>query len=155
MSQTKTDVCHIRWMIRTDMPTVYAIEKASFEFPWTEEEFIRCLRQRDVIGMVAEIDEQVVGFMCYALAKQRLELLSIAVHPEHRWKGIGATMVRKIVSKLAYQRRDRIVVRVRETNLSALNFFKSCGFLATNIERQAYEETSEDMIVMRFRIYNF
>ena len=33
----------------------------SFEFPWSEEDFIRCLRQRNCIGMVAEHDEQVVG----------------------------------------------------------------------------------------------
>ena len=35
---------HIRWMIRRDMPEVLAIEHASFEFPWCEEEFLRVLR---------------------------------------------------------------------------------------------------------------
>ena len=41
---------HIRWMIRRDMPEVLAIEAASFEFPWLEDDFIRCLRQRNCIG---------------------------------------------------------------------------------------------------------
>ena len=45
---------HIRWMIRRDMADVLAIENASFEFPWLEDDFIRCLRQRNCIGMVAE-----------------------------------------------------------------------------------------------------
>ena len=58
---------HIRWMIRRDMPEVLEIEQSSFEFPWTEEDFIRCLRQRNCIGMVAEYDEKVVGFMIYEL----------------------------------------------------------------------------------------
>ena len=53
---------HIRWMIRRDMPEVLAIEHASFEFPWCEEEFLRVLRQRNCIGMVAEYGERVVGF---------------------------------------------------------------------------------------------
>src|SRR5690606_11527131 len=53
---------HIRWMIRRDMPEVLQIEKASFEFPWYEDDFIRCLRQRNCIGMVAEQGERVVGF---------------------------------------------------------------------------------------------
>ena len=53
---------HIRWMIRRDMPEVLAIEHASFEFPWCEEEFLRVLRQRNCIGMVAEYGERVVGY---------------------------------------------------------------------------------------------
>ena len=48
---------HIRWMIRRDMSDVLEIENNSFEFPWFEEDFIRCLRQRNCIGMVAEYDE--------------------------------------------------------------------------------------------------
>ena len=47
---------HIRWMIRRDMPEVLQIERTSFEYPWSEEDFIRCLRQRNCIGMVAEYD---------------------------------------------------------------------------------------------------
>ena len=44
----------IRWMIRRDMPEVLDIERLSFEFAWTEEDFLCCLRQRNCIGMVAE-----------------------------------------------------------------------------------------------------
>ena len=38
---------HIRWMIRRDMPEVLHTEQQSFEFAWTEEDFLRCLRQRN------------------------------------------------------------------------------------------------------------
>ena len=54
---------HIRWMIRRDMPSVLAIEQECFEFPWYEDDFVRCLRQRNCIGMVAELDDKVVGYM--------------------------------------------------------------------------------------------
>jgi ribosomal-protein-alanine N-acetyltransferase len=40
----------IRWMIRRDMPEVLEIERQSFEFSWTEEDFLCCLRQRNCIG---------------------------------------------------------------------------------------------------------
>src|SRR5271168_1726673 len=75
---------HIRWMIRRDMPEVLAIEHASFEFPWCEEEFLRVLRQRNCIGMVAEYGERVVGFMIYELHKNKLHVLDFATHPEFR-----------------------------------------------------------------------
>ena len=35
---------HIRWMIRRDMPEVLDVENDGFEFPWSEDDFIRCLR---------------------------------------------------------------------------------------------------------------
>jgi ribosomal-protein-alanine N-acetyltransferase len=56
---------HIRWMIRRDMPEVLHTEQGAFEYAWTEEDFLRCLRQRNCIGMVAEQGEKVVGFMIY------------------------------------------------------------------------------------------
>ena len=73
---------HIRWMIRRDMPEVLQTEQESFEYSWTEEDFLRCLRQRNCIGMVAEQGEKVVGFMIYELHKNKLHILNFAVHPE-------------------------------------------------------------------------
>jgi ribosomal-protein-alanine N-acetyltransferase len=142
---------HIRWMIRRDMPAVLGIENESFEFPWTEEEFIRCLRQRDCIGMVAEYSEQVVGFMIYELHRTRIHVLSFAVHPDFRRQSVGSAMITKLVSKLAYQRRNRIVLEVRETNLSAQLFFRSLGFRATGVLRNFYEDSTEDAFMMQFQ----
>src|SRR4029077_14056264 len=75
---------HIRWMIRRDMPEVLQTEQSSFEFAWTEEDFLRCLRQRNCIGMVAEQGEKVVGFMIYELHKMKLHILNFAVYPSCR-----------------------------------------------------------------------
>ena len=71
---------HIRWMIRRDMPEVLAIEHASFEYPWCEEEFLRVLRQRNCIGMVAEHGERIVGFMIYELHRNKIHVLDFATH---------------------------------------------------------------------------
>ncbi len=142
---------HIRWMIRRDMPDVLAIERKSFEFPWSEEDFIRCLRQRNCIGMVAEVDDQVVGFMIYELHKSRLHILNFAVHPDFRQRHVGAQMVEKLVGKLSSQRRNRILLEVRETNLAAQVFFRSNGFRAISVLREFYEDTPEDAYLMEYR----
>lgn len=141
---------HIRWMIRRDMADVLEIENSSFEFPWFEEDFIRCLRQRNCIGMVAEYDEHVVGFMIYELHKTRLHILNFAVHPEFRRSHIGQQMVSKLVSKLSYQRRTQITLEVRETNLEAQLFFKGQDFRATSVLRDFYEDTPEDAYLMEY-----
>ncbi len=46
MPQSEPTTCvHIRWMIRRDMAAVLEIENQSFEYAWSEDDFIRCLRQ--------------------------------------------------------------------------------------------------------------
>src|SRR5262252_9584455 len=91
--QKQAIAVQIRWMIRRDMPEVLRIENDSFEFNWTEEDFLACLRQRNCIGMVAEHEGQVVGFMIYELHKTRLHILNFAVGPNFRRLGIGAQMI--------------------------------------------------------------
>jgi ribosomal-protein-alanine N-acetyltransferase len=142
---------HIRWMIRRDMQEVLEIEKASFEFPWSEEDFIRCLRQRNCIGMVAEHDERVVGFMIYELHKNQLHVLNFAVDPSSRRSGVGQQMVKKLIGKLSQQRRNRILLEIRETNLMAQIFFRKLGFQAISVLRDYYDDTTEDAYVMQYR----
>ena len=149
---------HIRWMIRRDMPEVLAIEQECFEFPWYEEDFIRCLRQRNCIGMVAEASERVVGFMVYELHKHRLHVLNFAVHEGFRRRGVGSQMAKKLIAKLSPgtpagvpARRSRIMLEIRETNLSAQLFFRSLGFRAVSVLRKFYEDTPEDAYLMQYR----
>lgn len=151
ISDSEQACIHIRWMIRRDMPSVLAIEEASFEFPWSEEEFIRCLRQRNCIGMVAERDDEVVGFMIYELHKNRLHLLNFAVCPSARRQNVGSRMLEKLSSKLSSDRRNRILLEVRETNLDAQLFFKSLNFRAISVLRDYYEDTTEDAYLMQYR----
>ena len=144
----------IRWMIRRDMPEVLKIEHASFEFNWTEEDFLACLRQRNCIGMVAEHDNRVVGFMIYELHKTKLHILNFAVAPSHRRLGIGRQMVSKLIGKLSSHRRTRITLAVRETNLIAQLFFRSMTFRAVKVLRGYYEDSGEDAFLMQYRILN-
>jgi ribosomal-protein-alanine N-acetyltransferase len=142
---------HIRWMIRRDMPEVLAIEDACFEFPWDEEAFIRCLRQRNCIGMVAEHREQVAGYMVYELHARRLQLLNLAIGPEYRRRGVGGQMMHKLIGKLSHDRRSRVMLEVRETNLPAQLFFRALGFRAISVLRDFYPDTPEDAYVFQHR----
>lgn len=141
---------HVRWMIRRDMPDVLAIEREAFEFPWSEEDFTRSLRQRTCIGMVAEYADSVVAFMIYELHRSKLHVLNFAVLRSHRRLGIGTRMMDKLVGKLTPERRGRIVLEVRETNLPAQLFFRSLGFRATSVLKDFYQDSTEDAYLMQF-----
>ncbi|MSU77612.1 MAG: ribosomal-protein-alanine N-acetyltransferase [Gemmataceae bacterium] len=142
---------HIRWMIRRDMPEVIQAEQLSFDYAWAEEDFLRCLRQRNCIGMVAEHGEKVVGFMIYELHKNKLHILNFAVHPAWRRNGVGAQMVAKLISKLSSHRRTRITLEIRETNLPAQLFFSHEEFRAVRVLRSFYEDSGEDAFLLEYR----
>lgn len=142
----------IRWLIRRDMDEVLGIERGSFQHPWSEDEFLSCLRQRNCIGTVAELDHRVVGFMIYELHKSMLRILNFAVCPDLRRNGIGRQMVQRLVDKLSQQRRREIVLEVRETNVPAQLFFAASGFRAITVLRRHYDDTAEDAYYMRFSL---
>ena len=142
---------HIRWMIRRDMPEVLQTERENFEFPWVDEDFIRCLRKRNCIGMVAEHEGRVVGFMIYELHRTRIHVLNFAVSKLCHRLGVGSQMIAKLIAKLSVQRRSRIVLEVRETNLDAQLFFRENGFRAISVLHSFYDDTPEDAYLMQYR----
>jgi ribosomal-protein-alanine N-acetyltransferase len=145
---------HIRWMIRRDMPEVLAIEHNNQNYPWSEEKFLKCLRQRNVIGMVAEHGEKILGFMIYRLHKDRLTVCNFAIEPTHSRQGIGTQMINKLKGKLFLQRRNMVRFYVRETNLAAQLFLRSQGYVALETFREYFDDTREDAYKMEFKIIN-
>jgi [ribosomal protein S18]-alanine N-acetyltransferase len=148
-SQAKT-ACRIRWMISRDLPIVLQIETQSFPDPWVENDFIEHLRQRTGIGMVAEINGQVVGYMLYELHRCRLQLVSMAVDPAYRRRGIGRSMMDTLFRKLYWQRRNRMEAGVQETNLDAQLFFRACGLRVYKTD--VCNETDETFYLFNYRV---
>lgn len=148
----------LRWMVERDMSSVLEIERLSFSDPWTKEEFYRQLRQQACLGSVAEVEDRVVAFAVWQLAPKVLRLANIAVHPEFRRRRIAAVIVDHLIGKLespaggAANRRERMVLEVRETNLAAQKFFRAAGFRARAVAYGYYEDTGEDAYVMEYRL---
>ncbi len=142
---------HVRWMSRRDKPEVLGIEAESFEFPWLEEDFDRCLKQRNCIGLVAEHDDRVVGFMIYELSKMRIHVHNFAVASGERSRGVATQMIAKLIKKMSSQRRSRLTLEVRESNVVAQLCFRKNGFRAISALRDFYEDTAEDAYLMEYR----
>lgn len=140
----------IRWMIRRDTTDILRIEAECYRNPWTEADFLHCLRQRNCIGMVAESRQGVLGFMVYELHPRHLLLLNLAVDPAHHRDGVGEAMIGRLKSKLSLQRRYQIRAVIRETNLIGQQFLRATGFRAENVIREAYEDTAEDAYEMAY-----
>ena len=150
--QGKEVQVQVRWMVRRDFAQVLAIEQACFEFPWTEEEFLQCLQQRNCLGMVAEYEGRIVGFVIYETPKSRIFVTNIATDPEFQRHGIARQMIQKLVAKMIYQRRQKIAIEIRETNIPALLCFRALGFRTALIRKNFYDNQSEDAYVLQYRL---
>lgn len=86
----------IRWLIKRDMPEVLEIAHSGYSPLWSEDDFMEQLRKSNCIGVVAELNHDVLGFMVYCLEKSRLVVINFAVHPAHRHKccSVAASFVR-------------------------------------------------------------
>ncbi len=132
----KLDV-RIRWLIDRDHPEVIAIESQSSETPWTKEDLKAIDRTRNWIGMVAEDEDRIVGWMLYELHETRVVVLKFAVDPFARRLGVGTAMINKLKGKCTPQKRPSLVIDCSEDELRAHLFFKKNGLKATEIVRGA------------------
>jgi ribosomal-protein-alanine N-acetyltransferase len=139
-------------MIRRDTPEILAIDTASFDRPWAEEQLLEFNRQRNQIGMIVEIEEEIVGYMLYELRRDSIHLARMGVHPDYRRCGIGRQIIDKLIAKLSSGRRHRLTLDCRESNLAAQLFYRSCGLKAVGIRQGHYADTGEDAYAFEYRL---
>jgi ribosomal-protein-alanine N-acetyltransferase len=142
---------HVRWMIRRDLPEVLDIEDASCFRPWKEENFLRELRNRNTIGMVAEENGWISGFMVYELKKGHIDVLRLAASDDRRRQGVGSALVEKLKGKLSPGRRRAIRVDLPELDAS----LDACRFLAKRGFRSALVRDDEEDIYRFEYIHKF
>jgi ribosomal-protein-alanine N-acetyltransferase len=101
---------------------------------------------------VAKIQGIVIGFIICERHKTWIHVLNFAVSFGFREQRIGSQMLNKLFEKLSPQRRNLILIELRETNMRALLFFKQVGFLTIEIVRDRYDNTADDCFLMEYRI---
>ncbi len=123
---------HIRWLVHPDIDKVLEIE-ASLPHPWTVSDFCCFLHHRNTIGMVLELEDQIVGYMAYELCQRHLELIRLVVHPGHRRQGLGRQMLVRLANKLSSHRRTSIALNVSEREMAIHLWLKACGYTAIKV----------------------
>jgi [ribosomal protein S18]-alanine N-acetyltransferase len=133
---------YLRWMITRDLPEVMAADAHAVDPAHSEDNFRRLLRARNVIGLVAEREDRVVGHMIYAMHRDHLELIRLAVHPDARRTGVASALLTKLLGKLGPKRgRIECVVPEEATDLHVC--LRSRGYFAYGVVRDR-PETGRD-----------
>lgn len=138
----------VRKCAQKDLEKVVDIERKSFKYPYTESTFLHHLLMDPDGFLVAEEERVVVGYVIGIAMGRKGVVVSLAVSPEFRRKGIGSRLIYEILDCL--KSTEEVDVQVRIGNRSALNFYQSLGFKKEGIIRNYYSD-GEDAIIMRFK----
>jgi ribosomal protein S18 acetylase RimI-like enzyme len=135
-----------------DIEAVMAIENASSDNPLTRRDIVRIEGQQHGVGMIAAHDGYVAGFCLYEMLRARIRIVHMVVAPGICRRGIGTAMIEKLKTKLTPEsRRTGLSCVVRESNMAAALFLKSCGFEAV-LAPGYFEDRPEDGYAFGFLV---
>ena len=140
----------IRWIQPSDLKQVMEVERESFEFPLTHEEFVDWLKMEQCVCLVYEVRGVVAAYLMYLYDHNRYELLNIAVGRGYRFQRIASELLSHLKMGLN-QGRHSISTRVRRKNFPAVNFLLKNGFAVVGKKRETVSETEGAEFVLRMR----
>lgn len=98
--------------------------------------------------LAAYIGDEFVGHGGFTAVLDEGYITNIAIHPDHRRKGIAFSLTESIKSKAKELGLSFLTLEVRESNLAAIKLYKKSGFEITAKRKNFYSDPKEDAILM-------
>jgi ribosomal-protein-alanine N-acetyltransferase len=100
---------------------------------WGAATFVTLLGLEGVIGLRAP-----GGFILARRVLDEAEILTLAVHPEHRQQGLGQALVETAALVVATAGAKVMFLEVAEDNAPAMALYAKAGFLRAGLRRNYY-----------------
>ena len=125
---------------------IFNLEKEIFKNSAFSIDYLKTLIKNDNSFIyIYLIDNQVCGYLMVLDSIDVYEILAIATVEEYRNKGIAQELLDKIKTK-------DIFLEVRESNQTAINFYKKNNFKEIRIRKNYYSEPTENAIIMKLEV---
>ncbi len=131
-----------------DAAAIAAIHAASFPRGWGEVEFQRLLADRAVVTHRVTAGRQVVGFVMSRTAAGEAEILSVAIAPAWRGRGLARPLLDLHLRRLAGLGTRALFLEVDEHNTPARRLYDHAGFYEVG-RRQGYYGSGATALVLR------
>lgn len=139
-----------RAMQRSDLQSVLVIERASYDFPWTEGIFRDCLRMGYSGWVVTNTIDEILGYGLMSYAMDEAHILNVCTDPAHRRQGIAAYLLDHLMSQARSREVDWVLLEVRRSNAAAIALYQGAGFHEIGERRNYYPALHgrEDALVL-------
>ena len=140
-----------RAMTPGDLPAVAAVERASYQFPWSEGIFRDCLRV-GYLCRVADLDGEIVAYGVVAMGAGEAHILNLCVRADLRGRSIGRQMLLLLLERSRQAGMEAVFLEVRPSNPHAIALYQSVGFAQVGLRKgyyQAPDNGREDALVLK------
>ena len=127
---------------------VVEIEKLSFKTPWTKYAFLHEIEFHGSVFEIAKIDGRLAGYGGFWLIMDEAHLSNVAIHPDHRRKGLGRMLLVRLLEQAIARGAARATLEVRRSNEAGLSLYGSFGFEVIGVRKNYYSDENEDALVM-------
>jgi [ribosomal protein S18]-alanine N-acetyltransferase len=140
----------IRPMHELDVPVIVAIERAAYQFPWSEGIFRDCLRVGYVCRVV-DADGDMAGYGIMSVGAGEAHILNVCIRNEYRCRGFARRMLLYLLERARTVGMYEAFLEVRPSNTAAARLYHSMGFEQVGVRRGYYQATEgrEDAAVLR------
>lgn len=139
-------------LFEADFGAASALESLCFTDGVSPEAFCAFVRAEANHYWAAKHDGELVGYGGFSLAADEAEILSVAVSPLYRCRGIGRMLTEQMLAAAAALGAGTMYLEVRQSNRAARALYLSLGFEETGVRRQYYTRPREDAILMMRRL---
>ena len=129
-----------------DLAGLADLHARAFALAWDEAAMKSLLDGRGVFALVADEDD-LSGFILARVAAEEIEILSVAVSPDMRQRGLASRLLAQACHRAIAEGAARIFLEVAAANLPARNLYKKYGFHEVG-RRKAYYEDGDDALVL-------
>lgn len=127
-----------------DAAALASLHGRSFAQGWSESEFERLLSDKAVVAHVARAGSQgpPAGFMLSRRAADEAEILTVAVAPAARGRGVARALLARHLGRLAALGIAHVFLEVDDGNRAALRLYERAGFREVG-RREGYYARAE------------
>lgn len=140
----------IEYMKEGDIKDVLRIEQASFSMPWSREMFLCELTDHpfSYLYVAKDRNNKILGYICYWLVFDEMNILNLAVDEEYRKKGIGNDLIKFALMDGVNRGAGTVILEVRSSNKAAIKLYEKFGFKEVAVRKGYYDNPREDALLM-------
>ena len=124
-----------------DLDRLKSLESLCFDEK-IRENFPLVLSSQNYIYLVAEIEQNIVGYAGASISYEQADILSVCVNYDFRKRGIAFELMHKLTDFLKSKNVLEVFLEVEENNSSAINLYKKLGFTQISKRKNYYGDKS-------------
>ena len=136
-------------MEQSHVTPIAALEKLCFSDPWSENSIAYELTSRLSYWLVAVENGEVVGYIGSQSVLGESDMMNVAVHPDHRRRGIAEALVLALAKDLKERDNVCLTLEVRVSNEPAIALYEKLGFTQVGCRPNYYRNPREDALILR------